>query len=82
MVMVGLLAAGVVIMLLAALMWSMRIGRRRSQAQECVTEEEARGNAAPLTTAILSESRDRERSSARERHVVSDQDDSRRSSGG
>lgn len=67
-VMVGLLAAGVAVLLLAALVWSMRIGRRRSQEQECVTEEEARENAAPLTTAILSGSRNRERR-ARERRL-------------
>jgi cytochrome c-type biogenesis protein CcmH/NrfF len=64
MVMLGLLAAGVVVVLLAALVWSMRIGRRRSQAQERVSEEEARENAAPLTTAIVSGSRDRDRGSS------------------
>ena len=64
MVMLGLLAAGVFVVLLAALVWSMRIGRRRSQAQECVSEEEARENAAPLTTAIASGSRDRDRGSS------------------
>jgi hypothetical protein len=63
MVMLGLLVAGVVVVLLAALVWSMRIGRR-SQAQECVSEEEARENAAPLTTAIVSGSRDRDRGSS------------------
>jgi hypothetical protein len=63
MVMLGLLAAGVVVVLLAAMVWSI-IGRRRSQAHECVSEEEARENAAPLTTAILSGSRNRERNSS------------------
>ena len=56
MVVLGLLA-GVAVVLLAAVAWWMRIGRRRSPVQVCVSEEEARENAAPLTTAILSGSR-------------------------
>jgi hypothetical protein len=68
MVMLGLMAAGVVVVLLAALVWATRIRPRRSQAQECVSEEKARENAAPLTTAILSGSRNREQT-ARERGV-------------
>jgi hypothetical protein len=56
MVVLGLLA-GVAVVLLAALAWWMRIGRRRSPVQACVSEEKARENAAPLTTAILSGSR-------------------------
>ena len=61
MMVLGLLAACVVVALLALLVRWMWVGWRRSEAQACVTEEEARENAAPLTTAILSGSRDRER---------------------
>jgi hypothetical protein len=60
MLFLGLLAAGAVIALLALLARSVWVGWRRSEAQACVTEEEARENAAPLTTAILPGSRDRE----------------------
>ncbi len=56
MVVLGLLA-GVAVVLLAAVAWWMRMSRRRSPVQVCVSEEEARKNAAPLTTAILSGSR-------------------------
>jgi hypothetical protein len=56
MVVLGL-SAGVAVVVLAALAWWMRIGRRRSPVQACVSEEEARENAAPLTTAILRGSR-------------------------
>ena len=61
MVVLGLLAAGVVVVLLGALGWSVRRRRLRWQMQGCVTEEEARDNAAPLTTAIMSASRKRDR---------------------
>ena len=63
MVLLGLLAAGVLVVLLASLAASTWIGRRRSDAHRCVTEKEARDNASPLTTAILSGSRNRENSS-------------------
>jgi hypothetical protein len=54
---VELLAAGAVLVLLA-LIGSWRCVRwRRSEVQASVSEEEARENAAPLTTAILSGSR-------------------------
>lgn len=62
MVLLGLVAAGVVVVLVAVLAWSMRLGRRRSPVQGRVSEEEARENAAPLTRAIVSGSRPRERS--------------------
>ena len=61
MLVLGLLAAAAVLtlaVLLARWTWG---SRRRSEAQGCVGEEEARRNAAPLTTAILSRSHDRER---------------------
>jgi hypothetical protein len=61
MVVLGLAAAGAVVVLLALLAYWMWVGWRRSEAQACVTEEEARENAAPLTAAIVSGSRDRER---------------------
>jgi hypothetical protein len=61
MVVLGLLAAGVVVVLLGVVRWSMRKRRLRWQMQGCVTEEEARGNAAPLTTAIVSASRKHDR---------------------
>ena len=47
------LLAGVAVVLLVAVVWWMRIGRWRSPVQVCVSEEEARENAAPLTRAIL-----------------------------
>lgn len=56
MVVLGLLAAGVVVVLLGVVGWSLRSRRLRWQIQGCVTEEEARDNAAPLTTAIVSAS--------------------------
>jgi len=58
-----LLAAAAAIALLAMLARRTSIAWRRSEAQACVTEEEARENSAPLTTAILSGSRDRKRRS-------------------
>jgi hypothetical protein len=51
------LLAGVAVVLLVAVVWWMRIGRWRSPVQVCVSEEEARENAAPLTRAILPGSR-------------------------
>jgi hypothetical protein len=56
-VVAALLAAGVLVVAVAVLAW-LASARRRSQLQNCVTEEQARANAAPLTTAILSASRD------------------------
>lgn len=61
MVVLELLAAGVVVVLLGVIGWSVRRRRLRWQMQGCVTEEEARGNAAPLTTAIVSASGKRDR---------------------
>jgi hypothetical protein len=61
MLVLGLLAAGAVVALLALLARWVWVRWRRSEVQACVTEEEAREHAAPLTTAILSGSRDRER---------------------
>ena len=58
---IGLVAAGVLLILLAVLGWCVVIVSRRSIAHHGVTEEQARQNAAPLTTAILSP-RTRERS--------------------
>ena len=49
--------AGLAVVLLAAVAWWMGIGRRRPPVQARVSEEEARENAAPLTTAIVSGSR-------------------------
>ena len=55
------LVAAAVVVLLAVLV-ALALGVwRRSEAQPCLTEEEARENSAPLTTAILSGSGDRER---------------------
>ena len=61
MVVLGLTAAGAVVVLLGAVGWSVRSRPLRWQMQACVTEEEARDNAARLTTAIVSASRNRER---------------------
>jgi len=61
MVVLGLMAAGAVVVLLGAVGWSVRSRRLSWQMRACVTEEEARDNAAPLTTAIVSASRNRER---------------------
>jgi len=64
MLVLGLFAAAVVVGFLAALVrWTWQ-GWRRSEAQACVTEEEARKNALPLTTAILPGSPDGERESS------------------
>jgi len=57
----GLLAAGVLLIVLVALAWRRTRASRRSTGHSAVTEEQARQNAAPLTTAILSESRTHER---------------------
>ena len=64
MVALGLLAAGVVVISLAVLAWWRASASRRSLVHNGVSEEEARENAAPLTTAILSGSRTRERTEA------------------
>jgi hypothetical protein len=61
MVVLGLLAAGVVAVLLGVVGRSVRKRRLRWRMQGCVTEEAARDNAAPLTTAIVSASRKRGR---------------------
>jgi hypothetical protein len=58
MLVLGLVAAAAVVALLILLAHRTRVGRRRSEAEVCVTEDEARKNAAPLTTAIVSRSRD------------------------
>jgi heme A synthase len=57
MAILGLLAAGVLVILLAVLAWRRARSTRRSAGHDAVTEEQARQNAAPLTTAILSASR-------------------------
>jgi len=57
----ALLAAGVLVILLAVLAWRLASATRRSTLHNRVTEAQARENAAPLTTAILSGSRARER---------------------
>ena len=54
---VGLVAAGVIVILLVALAWRRTSDSRRSTIDHGVTEQQARDNAAPLTTAILSGSR-------------------------
>jgi len=54
---VGLLAAGVIVILLVVLGWRRTSDSRRSTIDNGVTEQQARDNAAPLTTAILSGSR-------------------------
>lgn len=59
MLLLGLLTAGAVVALLVPLTRRTWVGWRRSEAQPCVSEEQARENAAPLTTAILSRRRDR-----------------------
>jgi len=60
MAVLGLLAAGVLLMLLVVLGWR-RARANRPTERGAVTEEQARQNAAPLTTAILSASRTHER---------------------
>ena len=60
----GLLAAGVLVILLAVLAelaWWRASARHRSTVHNGITEQQARENAAPLTTAILSGSRTHER---------------------
>jgi Flp pilus assembly protein TadB len=59
MAVVALLVAGVLVVFVAALAWRLTSQRRRSRVDDGVTEEQARQNAAPLTTAILSGSRAR-----------------------
>ena len=51
---VGLLAAGVIVISLAVLAWRRTNEDRRPSTDNGVTEQQARENAAPLTTAILS----------------------------
>jgi heme A synthase len=53
----ALSAVGVLVILLAVLAWRRASASRRSTADHRVTEQQARENAAPLTTAILSGSR-------------------------
>jgi hypothetical protein len=60
-VVLELLAAGVVVASLAVLAWWRWVRWRRSDLQACVTEAEARENAAPLTKAIVSGRGDRDR---------------------
>jgi len=60
MAILGLLAAGVLLVLLAALAWR-RARATRSTGYGAVTEEQARQNAAPLTTAIVSGARTHEK---------------------
>jgi len=57
MMILGSLAAGVLLILLAVLGWRRARATRRSTVHGAVTEEQARQNAAPLTAAILSGSR-------------------------
>jgi hypothetical protein len=59
MVVVALLVAGVLVMLVALLVWWRGSAGRRALVRNGVSEQEARENAAPLTTAILSGSRAR-----------------------
>jgi hypothetical protein len=63
MLLVVVVAGCVVVALLALLARRMWARWRRWEAQACVTEEEARDHAAPLTTAIISSSDERSRSS-------------------
>jgi hypothetical protein len=56
----GLLAAGLLVIMLALFAWRRARARHRSTGHSRVTEEQARRNAAPLTTAILSGSRTHE----------------------
>jgi uncharacterized membrane protein len=56
---VGLVAAGVLVILVAVLAWRWASTSRRSTVDNGITEQQARENAAPLTTAILSGSRTR-----------------------
>ena len=57
----GLSAAGVRVILLAVLAWRRASASRRSTVHNGITEQQARENAAPLTTAILSGSRTHKR---------------------
>jgi hypothetical protein len=56
MLVLGLLAAGAVVASLTLVARWMWVAWRRTETQVCVTEDEARENAAPLTTAVLSTS--------------------------
>jgi hypothetical protein len=64
MLVLGLVTAGLVVVSLSLLALRAWLGRRRSDARARISEEEARENSAPLTTAIMSKSpaRERERS--------------------
>ena len=62
MVAIVLVAAGVLVIVLAVLAWRWARARRRRAVHNGVSEQQARENAAPLTTAILSGSRTHERS--------------------
>jgi len=53
----GLLVAGVIVLLLAVLAWRRTSQSGRATMRNGVTEQQARENAQPLTTAILSGSR-------------------------
>jgi hypothetical protein len=48
-----LVAAGAVLVLVTVIARWTRVRLRREQVEGCVTEEQARENAAPLTRAIL-----------------------------
>jgi Flp pilus assembly protein TadB len=61
MAILGLLAAGALLLLLAVLGWRLARATRRSTGYGAITEEQARQNAAPLTTAIVSGSRTHEK---------------------
>ena len=63
MIVVELVAACAVLVFVSLIARWIWIRWRRPEEEACVTEEEARENAAPLTTAILSGSR-RKRSSS------------------
>jgi Flp pilus assembly protein TadB len=63
----GLGAAAALLILLAVLAWRRARARRRSTVHAGVSEQQARENAAPLTTAIVSESRAHERTRQIER---------------
>ncbi|HYB30961.1 MAG TPA: hypothetical protein VEF89_30490 [Solirubrobacteraceae bacterium] len=58
MLVLGLVAAAAVVALSILLARRTWLGRQRFEGQVCVTEDEARKNAAPLTTAIVSRSHD------------------------
>ena len=59
MLVLGLVVGAATLGVLAVLGRPMWVRWRRAEAQACVSEEEARENAAPLTTAIVSRTNDR-----------------------